>query len=47
MTDKINEEAKKLAARGREKGRVLHFTEAFKKYPTENECHKGDIKFFK
>jgi len=37
---------KDLIARGRESGRVLHVSEAFTKYPVENEDHKGKLDYW-
>ena len=38
--------AKEIIARGREKGRVLHVSEAFKKYPVREEEHKGKLEYW-
>ena len=37
---------KELIARGREAGRVLHVSEAFTKYPVEDEDHKGKLDYW-
>ena len=37
---------KKIVARGRENGRVLHISEAFKMYPVEEEDHKGKLEYW-
>ena len=42
FTKKTNR-SKATIARAREMGRVLHVSEAFKKYPVGEEAHKGSI----
>ena len=48
--DFVNEllikQAKEAIKAGRKKGRVLDVSEAFKKYPVENEIHKGKLEYF-
>lgn len=50
MGDFVNEslikQAKEAIKSGRKKGRVLDVSEAFKKYPVENEVHKGSLEYF-
>jgi hypothetical protein len=40
------ERAKEIIERGRENGRVLNVSEAFKMYPAEKEEHKGKIEYW-
>jgi hypothetical protein len=37
---------KELIQLGREKGRVLPVSEAFKMYPVEEEAHKGMVEYW-
>ena len=37
--------SKATIARAREMGRVLHVSEAYKKYPAEGEVHSGRVNF--
>ena len=46
MDKLLIEKAKKAILSGRKKGRVLDVSEAFKKYPVENEIHKGKLEYF-
>ena len=46
MDKLLIEKTKKAIASGRKAGRVLDISEAFKKYPVENEIHKGKPEYF-
>jgi len=46
MKNEPTSRTKKIIARGREKGRVLHFSEAFRRYPVEEEEHKGELEYW-
>ena len=46
----MNEESvakmKELTKEGYQKGKVLHVSEAFRKYPVEEEPHKGKLDYW-
>ena len=46
MTDKLIQEMKELIKLGREKGRVMSVSEAFRMYPVEEEAHKGKLEYW-
>lgn len=46
MKNEQTSRARALISRGREKGRVVHFSEAFRNYPVEDEEHKGKIEYW-
>ena len=47
MDEKRINKMKKLIATGRQKGKVLPVSEAFRRFPVEEEVHKGKIEFVK
>lgn len=40
------ERAKEAIEMGKKNGRILDISEAFKKYPIEDEIHKGKLEYF-
>ena len=47
MIDKTSiERAKKIVDSGIKAGRVMDVSEAFKRYPVEEEYHKGKVELF-
>ena len=46
VNELLSKQAKEAINAGRKKGRVLDVSEAFKKYPVENEIHKGTLEYF-
>ena len=46
MDKLLIEQARKAISSGRKKERVLDVSEAFKKYPVENEIHEGKLECF-
>jgi hypothetical protein len=44
MNDRLREKSRKAVELARKNGRILDVSEAFKKYPVENEWHKGELK---
>ena len=46
ISDESIQKMKELIEIAREKGKVIHFTDAFDKYPAENEVHEGQMKYW-
>jgi len=47
MSEKIIEKSKRAVELARKNGRILDVSEAFIRYPVENEWHKGKIENWK
>jgi len=43
VNDKLIEKSKRAVELARKNGRILDVSEAFKRYPVENEWHKGKL----
>jgi len=44
--DEINIKFREAVKKGMENGKVLHFSEAFKMFPVEEEEHQGKIEYW-
>lgn len=47
MNAELIKQAKEAVTQGRENGRIVDISEAFKKYSVADEMHKGKIEYFK
>ena len=47
MNKKLMKQAKEAVLLSRKNGRILDVSEAFKKYPAENEIHESKLQHFK
>ena len=46
IPQELIQEMKELIKRGRENGKILPLSEAFRMYPVEEEVHKGRIEYW-
>ena len=46
MNEELKRQFKEAVEKGRNSGRVLDISEAFKRYPVSDEAHKGNPDYF-